>query len=94
MVSALASSSLGVPRWEVSDVLRLLVRDWDLLRWGWGDAGFLASSPCWEALRPCTGGRGCEVRGALDLGAWFGELPPDARESWGDPGDLCCGDPD
>lgn len=27
MVSALASSSLGVPRWEASDVLRLLVRD-------------------------------------------------------------------
>ena len=32
MVSALASSSLGVPRWEASDVLRLLVRDWDLLK--------------------------------------------------------------
>lgn len=40
MVSALASSSLGVPRWEVSDVLRLVVRDWDLLKEkgkeGWG----------------------------------------------------------
>lgn len=40
MVSALASSSLGVPRWVVSDVLRLFVRDWDLLKQkGKGDWG-------------------------------------------------------
>lgn len=32
MVSALASSSLGVPCGEASDVLRLLVKDWDLLK--------------------------------------------------------------
>lgn len=32
MVSALASSSLGGPRWDASDVLRLLVRDCDLLK--------------------------------------------------------------
>lgn len=65
------------------------------LRCGWGGAGFLDSSPCWEVLRPCTGGRGCEVRVAPGLEAWFGELPLDARDSCGEPGDLCCcGDPD
>lgn len=65
------------------------------LRWGWGDADFWGSSPCWEVLRPCTGGRLCELRLALGLEAWFGELPPDARDSCGDPGDLCCcGEPD
>lgn len=43
MVSAFASSSLGVPRWEVSVVLRLFVRDCDLLKQkgkgGWGRQG-------------------------------------------------------
>lgn len=60
MVSALASSSLGVPRWEASDVLRLLVRDWDLLKQRQGSLG--ATRP--RLLRKCVGGGAClEARG-------------------------------
>lgn len=50
----MASSSLAVPRWEASDVLRLLVRDWDLLKqkgkggWGGDKAWERAEGPSWE----------------------------------------------
>lgn len=60
MVSAFASSSLGVPRWEVSVVLRLFVRDCDLLKQkgkgGWGRQGLDS--------------RGNELRGACLEARW------------------------
>lgn len=52
MVSALASSSLGVPRWEASDVLRLLVRDWDLLKQK-GEGGWGATGPGTPVVAAC-----------------------------------------
>lgn len=60
MVSALTSSSLGVPRWDVSVVLRLFVRDCDLLKQK-GKGG-------WRRQR--LDSRGNELRGACLEARW------------------------